>query len=60
MRVAEEIAQGGAECFGVLERNEDAALLGQQFLGVPERRADHRLPVAEGVGQRTGGDLLEV
>ncbi len=60
VRVAQNIAQCDAECFGIRKGDEDASPLGQQFLGVPERRADHRLSIAERVGERAGRDLLAV
>ena len=39
---------------GVAERNQNTAIFGQQFLGVPIRRRDHSLAAAERIRQRAG------
>ncbi len=44
----------------VAEGDQHAAAVGQQLLGVPVRRRDHRLAAAERIRQRTRGDLRRV
>ncbi len=55
--VAEELDDGGRDGGGITERDEFAAAIGEQFLGVPVRGGDDRVAEAKGVGEGAGGDL---
>ena len=58
--VPQQLADLARQRLGVAEGHQRAPAVGQQLLGIPVRRRDHRLAAAEGISQRPRGDLRRV
>ena len=57
LRVVEEIADTGGDGFGIAEGDKNAAVVGEQFPGMPVGGGDDGFAGAENVSERAGGDL---
>jgi len=55
--VVYQLADRASQRVRCAERDEDAAIVGEKFLRIPEGRRDHSLTQRDGIGQRTRDDL---
>ena len=59
-RIVQQADHGIGDGFGVAERNQDAAVVREQFARVPVGRGNHHLARSKDVGERAGGDLRRI